>query len=150
MSKERIRLSRHFRFETAHALHGYDGACRNIHGHSYKLTVTVIGSPLHKPAHAKHGMVLDFGDLKRIVEREVIQAYDHALLLNSATPAPLLQALQHHYEKVLPVLWQPTSELMLLDIKNRILPHLPKGILLHSLRLSETENSFAEWFASDN
>ena len=40
-----IRITKQFNFETGHALYGYDGACRNVHGHSYKLFVTVIGLP---------------------------------------------------------------------------------------------------------
>ena len=41
----RIRLTKEFTFETGHALYGYDGLCKNVHGHSYKLAVTVIGTP---------------------------------------------------------------------------------------------------------
>ena len=62
-----IRLTKEFSFEMAHALAGYDGPCREIHGHSYKLFVTVRGIPEQNPNSPKFGMVMDFGDLKRIV-----------------------------------------------------------------------------------
>ena len=86
----KIRLSRIFRFETAHALLGYDGACRHIHGHSYKLVVTIIGTPLQDESHPKNGMVMDFGDLKKTVENAVIEPFYHALLLNKNAPADLV------------------------------------------------------------
>ncbi|HQQ12325.1 MAG TPA: 6-carboxytetrahydropterin synthase, partial [Bacteroidales bacterium] len=68
MSK--IRITKEFKFEMAHALLGYDGPCRNVHGHSYELIVTVIGEPIAETGHVKLGMVMDFGDLKRIVMSE--------------------------------------------------------------------------------
>ena len=58
-----IRLTKEFSFEAAHALEGYDGPCREIHGHSYRLFVTVKGVPERNPAHPKCGMVMGFGVL---------------------------------------------------------------------------------------
>ena len=82
----RIRVTKEFRFEAAHALKGYDGPCRNIHGHSYELSVTVTGIPETDTSSTKLGMVMDFGDLKRLVKREIIDQYDHALILNDFSP----------------------------------------------------------------
>ena len=76
-----IRLTKEFSFEAAHALEGYDGACREIHGHSYRLFVTVKGRPCADESHPKCGMVMDFGDLKRIVGEEVVSRLDHAFVL---------------------------------------------------------------------
>jgi len=67
-----IRITKQFNFETGHALYGYDGKCRNVHGHSYKLSVTVIGNPIIDTSHVKLGMVIDFGDLKKIVKEEIV------------------------------------------------------------------------------
>src|SRR5689334_17551112 len=97
-SMNKIRLSRRFTFETAHALLGYDGACRHIHGHSYKLVVTIIGTPLQDDLHPKNGMVMDFGDLKKTVEQAVIQHFDHALLLNEKAPVALVEQLEKNDE----------------------------------------------------
>lgn len=146
----KIRLSRKFTFETAHALLGYDGACRHIHGHSYKLVVTIIGTPLHDELHPKNGMVLDFGDLKKAVEHAVIKPFDHALLLNEKAPVALVEQLEKNDEKLVLLPYQPSCENMLLDIKDRLQNQLPDNVELHSLKLSETENSFAEWYAADN
>jgi len=60
-----IRISKEFKFETGHALFGYDGLCKNVHGHSYKLTVTLMGTPISDSKNVKFGMVMDFSDLKK-------------------------------------------------------------------------------------
>ena len=62
---KKVRVTKQFTFETGHALYGYDGLCKNVHGHSYKLDVTVIGSPIEDNTHVKNGMVIDFSDLKK-------------------------------------------------------------------------------------
>ncbi len=81
-----IRLTKEFSFEAAHALDGYDGPCREIHGHSYRLFVTVKGRPSTAEGDPECGMVMDFGALKRIVNQEIVARFDHALVLR-ATPS---------------------------------------------------------------
>ena len=149
-SMDQIRVTKEFRFEAAHALMGYDGPCKNIHGHSYQLSVTVIGSPVSDSASTKLGMVMDFGDLKKIIKRQIIDPFDHALLLNSAISYEGLQNLGEPFTNIVVVPYQPTSENFLLDFAKRIREFLPTGVLLYSLRLRETSNSYAEWFATDN
>jgi 6-pyruvoyltetrahydropterin/6-carboxytetrahydropterin synthase len=145
-----IRITKHFDFETAHALYGYDGKCKNIHGHSYQLYVTVIGKPIDDANHVKNGMVIDFGDLKLIVKSEIVDVFDHATVLNKNSPhAELAEKIRPHSPKVILVGYQPTSELMIIDFADRISKRLPKSVTLHSLKLYETQNSYAEWFASD-
>ena len=82
----KIRITKKFTFETAHAIHGYDGLCKNIHGHSYKLNVTVIGTPINNPEDVKYGMIIDFSDLKKIVREEIVIPFDHATVLNYKSP----------------------------------------------------------------
>lgn len=146
-----IRITKQFSFETGHALYGYDGKCKNVHGHSYKLSVTVIGTPIDDSTHVKFGMVIDFGDLKKIVKEEIVDQFDHATVFNQNTPhielANELKSRDHH---VILVDYQPTSENMVVDFAHRITSRLPQNIRLFSLKLQETETSFAEWFASDN
>ena len=149
MSK--IRITKQFSFETGHALYGYDGKCKNVHGHSYKLSVTVIGSPIADTNHVKYGMVIDFGDLKKIVKEQIVDVFDHATVFNKNTPhVELALELKNRGHHVILVDYQPTSENMVIDFSNKIKNLLPKNSKLHSLRLQETESSFAEWFASDN
>jgi len=145
-----IRLTRQFTFETAHALLNYNGPCKNIHGHSYKLQVTIVGKPITDKTDPKFGMVMDFGDLKKLVNETIVSPLDHALILRDDTDPELLQVLQKLNHKVVLTNYQPTCENMLLEFKTKLQKQLPQTIKLHSLRLWETENSFAEWYASDN
>lgn len=148
MSK--IRITKKFSFETGHALYGYDGKCRNVHGHSYKLGVCVIGEPINDMDHVKNGMVIDFGDLKKIVKSEIVDQFDHATVFNKNTPhIELARELKEREHHVILVDYQPTSENMVVDFAKKIQKHLPNHIKLHSLKLQETESSFAEWYASD-
>ncbi len=148
MSK--IRITKQFSFETGHALYGYDGKCKNVHGHSYKLSVTVIGNPITDKTNVKYGMVIDFGDLKKIVKSEIVDKFDHATVFNKNTPhIELARELERRDHNVILVEYQPTSENMVVDFSEKIKSRLPDHIKLHSLKLQETESSFAEWFASD-
>jgi 6-pyruvoyltetrahydropterin/6-carboxytetrahydropterin synthase len=146
-----IRITKQFSFETGHALYGYDGKCKNVHGHSYKLSVTVIGTPIMNRNDVKFGMVIDFTDLKKIVKEEIVDQFDHATVFNETTPhIELANELKNRGHHVILVNYQPTSENMVIDFSQRIMGRLPEGIKLFSLKLQETDSSFAEWFASDN
>ena len=148
---KRIRLTKEFRFETGHALPGYDGLCRNVHGHSYHLSVTLIGEPITDPSHVKFGMVIDFSDLKKIVKEEIEDPFDHATVLNvNSEHKTLADTMEAHGHKVIRVPYQPTSEMMLLDFVAKIQNRLPDHLELASLKLRETATAFAEWHASDN
>ncbi|WP_281541677.1 6-pyruvoyl trahydropterin synthase family protein [Maribacter aestuarii] len=146
-----IRITKQFNFETGHALYGYDGKCRNVHGHSYKLSVTVIGQPITDTGHVKLGMVIDFSDLKKIVKEEIVDKFDHATVFNKNTPhVELAKELTDRGHNVILADYQPTSENMVVDFAAKIKARLPKNIKLYALKLQETETSFAEWFATDN
>ena len=146
-----IRITKQFSFETGHALYGYDGKCRNVHGHSYKLSVTVIGKPIADSSHVKFGMVIDFSDLKKIIKEEIVDVFDHATVFNKNTPhVELAKELSDRGHSVLLVDYQPTSEMMVIDFAEKIKKRLPKQTQLFSLRLQETATSYAEWFAGDN
>lgn len=145
-----IRITKEFKFEMAHALLGYDGPCRNIHGHSYELLVTISGYPINDIENSKLGMVMDFGELKKIVRTEIVDIFDHALVLNSRMPKDLIENLSENFEKVILLNYQPTSELMVADFANIIAKKLPSNVKLKYLQLRETVTSFAEWYAEDN
>jgi len=146
-----IRITKLFSFETGHALYGYDGKCRNVHGHSYKLAVTVIGNPITDTTNVKFGMVIDFTDLKKIVKEEIVNVFDHATVFNKNTPhIELAKELQKRGHNVLLVDYQPTSEMMIIDFAKKIKKRLPDNIRLNSLKLQETDTSYAEWYAVEN
>ena len=148
---QKIRITKQFSFETGHALHGYDGKCKNIHGHSYRLDVTVIGKPVADESNPKCGMVIDFSDLKKIAKDEIVDVFDHATVFNKNTPhLELAMMLKYKGHNVLLVDYQPTTEMMVIDFAEKIKKRLPNNIKLHALKLQETATSFAEWFANDN
>lgn len=147
----KIRLTKEFSFESAHALDGYDGLCREIHGHSYRLFVTIKGEPSCDDDDPKLGMVMDFGDLKRIVNSEIVDRLDHSFVLRDSVQNTMLsRVLSAKFEKIVLVDYQPTCENMLADFAERLQGALPANVQLYSLRLHETATSYAEWFASDN
>lgn len=148
MSK--IRVTKRFHFEMAHTLYEYDGLCRNIHGHSYNLEVTLIGEPRNEPMHPKDGMVMDFSQIKEIVKTHIVIPFDHALMVNRLVPEKQMELLRQTTERIIIVDFQPTSENIVVYIANILQQHLPTGVNLFSVRLYETVTSYAEWFASDN
>ena len=146
-----IRITKQFSFEAGHALYGYDGKCKNVHGHSYKLSVTVIGNPITDTKNVKLGMVIDFGDLKKIVSEEIVDKFDHTTIFNKNTPhIRLAETLKNEGHDVILVNYQPTSECMVTDFAEKISKRLPQGVKLFSLKLQETETSYAEWVSLDN
>ncbi|MEF8845852.1 MAG: 6-carboxytetrahydropterin synthase [Bacteroidales bacterium] len=145
-----IRVTKEFNFEIAHALWNYDGPCKNLHGHSYKLFVTVMGAPINDPDNPKNGMVIDFGDLKHIVNEEIVEPLDHAVILNEEALKNDITGIPQMFDKRLVVSYQPTCENMVTDFARRIAKRLPQRLRLHSLKLHETGSSYAEWYASDN
>lgn len=134
----------------AHALYEYDGVCRNIHGHSYQLEITVTGVPLNQSGHPKDGMLIDFHELKMLVKQQVIEKFDHALMVNSLTPPDQQETLMKVTNRLLIVGFQPTTENIISHIALLLKPLLPANVSLFSIRLYETGSSFAEWFAADN
>jgi 6-pyruvoyltetrahydropterin/6-carboxytetrahydropterin synthase len=144
-----IRISKEFNFDMAHALLGYDGLCRNIHGHSYTLVVTIKGTPVPDQGSPKNGMLIDFKDLKNLIKSHIIDKLDHSLVLNENTPKDLMDILLANYDKIVVTPYQPTTENMIADIAGQIQALLPAHIKLHSLRLRETPSSYAEWYAED-
>ena len=117
-----------FEFEACHHLPHYDGACHNIHGHSYKLEVTVSGQVSKNENDPKCGMIIDFKDLKAIVKSVAVDKYDHSNL-NEFFP-------------------NPTAEIMVKQIAVDIMSKLPQEVYLMSCKLWETSTSYAEWNVS--
>ncbi|MCQ2320454.1 MAG: 6-carboxytetrahydropterin synthase [Bacteroidales bacterium] len=142
-----IRLTKIFHFDMAHVLKDYDGPCRNIHGHSYELRVTVKGEPICDPLSPKNGMVMDLHDLKCLVNDNVVSKLDHAFVLSSAMPADFIAIVKRDFEKVVVVDYQPTSENLIMDMVAKLQTLLPPNVSLHSIRLQETPGSFVEWEA---
>jgi 6-pyruvoyltetrahydropterin/6-carboxytetrahydropterin synthase len=145
-----IRVTKEFKFEAAHALLGYDGLCKNIHGHSYILYVTVMGTPIEDQNNTKLGMVYDFGDLKFIVNNEIVKKFDHSIILNKNADTDNFDGLTEMFSRKHYTNYQPTCENMVIDFVGKIRKHLPDNIKLYSVKLYETATSYAEWVVTDN
>ena len=142
-----IRVTKEFHFEMAHALVGHDGPCKNIHGHSYSLYVTLKNTLIKDPKNPKAGMVMDFSDMKNLVKEAVVDEFDHALVLHDKT-AHMVYAGKKN-EKLLLVDFTPTCENLTIHFAKKLLKVFPEGTLHHIL-LRETRTAYAEWFAEDN
>lgn len=133
-----LSVTKIFTFEAAHAISDYDGACKNIHGHSYKLHVTVTSKK-----GLTNSMVIDFKQLKKIVQQSILNDYDHALMLKINKIN--LAATQVIGTKLLWFDEEPTAENILLDMAKKLQLNLPDNIVLKELKLHETESCFATW-----
>lgn len=143
-----ISLTKVFRFEAAHAIYGYPGPCSHIHGHSYKLHVTVVARRKNDHYIASPGMIIDLKELKKIISDAVIERFDHKLLLSNeyikGTPVniPADEFILFDAE--------PTVENLLFYIQSKIIKSLPEPIKLLSMKLYETRDSYAEWSPDEN
>ena len=145
-----IRVTRDFTFEMAHVLRNYDGPCRNVHGHSYRLFVTISGTPVSNTDNPKNGMVIDFGELKNIVLGSIVNQFDHSVVVSADFDRDKMEMMTKTFGNTVVVSYQPTCENLVADFAERLRTRLPKGTTLHSLKLYETAKSYAEWFAADN
>ncbi|MCM1315025.1 MAG: 6-carboxytetrahydropterin synthase QueD [Alistipes senegalensis] len=96
-------------FDSAHFLSGYDGKCKNIHGHRWVIEVKIQGHEL-KSSGTEKGMLTDFGNLKKTV-RDLAESFDHAFIYekNSLKPTTV-QALKNEDFRLIEVPFRPTAE----------------------------------------
>jgi len=140
-----ISITKIFRFEAAHAIHQYLGNCSNIHGHSYELHVTVQGKQTSDGFIDGLGIIIDFKDLKALVQESAIKKLDHKLVLSKAYLAEEKKDFSTDELVVFEV--EPTAENLLIFLRNQIRTILPESVQLTSLKLWETRDSYAEWSA---
>lgn len=145
----KIRVSKDFDFEMAHALDYHDGKCKHLHGHTYRLNITILGEPKTDSEATDSGMVMDFGDLKKIVKRVIIDPYDHSLVLHKNSGYLANAESWPHKDRLHLKDYQPTCENLLKEFVSVLQPELPNGIELVAVKLHETLTSSAEWLSSD-
>lgn len=122
---KKITITRRFSFDAAHYLPGHEGKCQNLHGHTYQLEVTVGRDELI-PGGSSEGMVMDFSELKNIVNRLVVDPLDHQCL-----------------NELLP--YRPTAENMVSHFYDVLAPVLESfGAQVIRIRLWESPESYAE------
>lgn len=135
----------------AHALQGYNGKCKAIHGHTYGLSVTFLGEVISDPAAPDCGFVIDFNEISSFIKEQVINHYDHALVLRKDSVYLKSDIAQINEGRFIITNFQPSCENLLIDIKQRIEPFLKdSNVRLIAIRLRETPTSYAEWHLSDD
>ena len=142
-----IKLTKIFHFEMAHAIYGYAGTCKNIHGHSYELHVSVSADFNESAYIAPPGFIINFKEIKKLVQDSVIEKLDHCLLLSNdfINSNPTISPL----ENLVIFEAEPTAENLLIYINQILQQILPAKIKLVHLKLFETKDSYAEWI-NDN
>lgn len=133
-----LSITKLFSFEAAHRISNYQGACSQVHGHSYKLQITISAE-----MPGENDMVLDFKILKELVQSHILALLDHSLMLKDNTENR--QFFLNYPGKIYWMDSEPTAERMLLDISRRLEPVLPGHVNLEEIVLFETETSFAKW-----
>jgi len=112
--------------------------------------VTLSGTPLNDSSNPKNGMVIDFTELKNIVQNKIINQFDHSVVVSRDFDSEKMEMMTKTFGNTVVVDYQPTCENMVADFAERLRHSIPAGIHLHSLKLFETAKSYAEWFAEDN
>lgn len=142
-----LTLTKIFHFEMAHAICGYPGACRHVHGHSYELHVSVSADGSYRDFIPAPGFVTDFKEIKKLVTAAVVKKLDHKLVLSKAFLKEFPSwSLQENL-----VTWEaePTAENILLFVQKTLSEKVPPDTKLVYLKLYETKDSYAEWI-NDN
>ena len=143
-----LQLTKIFYFEMAHAIHGYSGACKNIHGHSYELHVTVSSGEDDKGFIPTPGFIIDFKELKKLVISNVIETFDHKLVLSedylAKNPGVRSQENLFIFEA------EPTAENLLIYIQRILRAKIPTTTKLAELKLYETKDSYATLINNDS
>lgn len=135
-----MRVSRTFEFDAAHRVLGHAGPCAYLHGHRYRLQVVVEAPDLNAL-----GMLIDFGEIKRIVNEQLVSKWDHAALFRYDDPlVPAVQRAQPDApERVITLPDNPTAEVMAKTAFREIAKALPEGLSLSEVTLWETPDSSA-------
>lgn len=138
-----LTVTKIFSFEMAHAIDGYPGPCRNVHGHSYELHVTVSSTARGDEYIPAPGFVLDFKELKQLVQSTVLETLDHKLVLSHTYLSK--NSVLYSQENLVQWESEPTAENLLIYIRKILCEKLPAAVKLASLTLYETKSSYAVW-----
>ncbi|MRN38411.1 6-carboxytetrahydropterin synthase QueD [Neisseria sp. N95_16] len=137
-----MKITKIFSFDSSHMLDGHDGKCQNLHGHTYKLEITVSDGLIQ--GGAKDGMVMDFTDLKAIVKQEIIDPFDHAFIYDGSNEreSQIAALLDGWNMKILRLNYRTTAENMSMEMFTRL---KQAGLKVCSVKLWETPTSCAEY-----
>ena len=137
-----MKITKIFTFDSSHMLDGHDGKCQNLHGHTYKLEITVSDGIIR--GGPKDGMVMDFTDLKAIVKQHITDPFDHAFIYDGGNgrESQIAALLEGWNMKTLRLPCRTTAENMSIEMYDRL---KNAGLNVHSVKLWETPTSRAEY-----
>lgn len=148
-----MQITRRLEFDAGHRIPDHASQCRHLHGHRYALEITLSGDIIRADGLSANGMVVDFGEVKAIAKRHVVDVWDHAFLAYRGDTAVVsfLQGIPGHKTVLLDVV--PTAE-NLAVAAFRILDPLYTGafqnqVRLEQVRIYETPNCWADAHRSD-
>ena len=145
MKPSPISITRRLEFDSGHRIPNHEGQCRHLHGHRYAIEVTLTGDIANHPGKADDGMVLDFGDIKRLTNQYVV---DHAFLVAKEDEGLVhfLATLPNHKTVILDQV--PTVENLAATAFSILQPVFEKAfagrLQLSGVRLFETPNCWAD------
>jgi 6-pyruvoyltetrahydropterin/6-carboxytetrahydropterin synthase len=142
-----VRISREFRFDAAHRILGHAGRCAWLHGHGYRLGVTVEATRL-----SARDMVMDFADLSAVVRAAGLDRWDHSTLLRRDDPlvASLTTVQAAAPERLVPFTENPTAEELAREAFEAIDKRLPEGVRLAGVTVHETPTCSSEHCREDH
>ncbi len=142
-----MRVEKDFRFDAAHRIVGHRGRCGWLHGHAYRLRVTVAAAELDRL-----DMVMDFDDLAAVVRAAVLDRWDHATLLHADDPlVRAIAAVQADApERLVLFSGNPTAELLAREAFGAIGKRLPERVRLACVSVWETPTSGSEYRGDDD
>ena len=132
-----MKITKIFTFDSSHMLDGHDGKCQNLHGHTYKLEITVSDDPIR--GGAKDGMVMDFTDLKAAVKKHITDPFDHAFIYHGGNgrECQIAALLEGWNMKTLCLPCRTTAENMAVEMYDRL---KTAGLKVCSVKLWETRH----------
>ncbi|MDR1890190.1 MAG: 6-carboxytetrahydropterin synthase QueD [Zoogloeaceae bacterium] len=145
-----MQITRRLEFDAGHRIPDHKSQCRNLHGHRYVIEITLTGEITETEGDAACGMVMDFSDIKAIARARLVDAWDHAFLVYRCDKpvVDFLASLPEHKTVILDCV--PTAENLARIAFDRLAPayrdSYGKQLRLHSVRLYETPNCWAEAF----
>ena len=146
-----IDITRRLEFDAGHRIPNHGGQCRHMHGHRYVIDVTLRGTVFEHQGYSDDGMVLDFGDIKKITSELIVNQWDHAFLVakEDVTILNFLNSLPNHKTVVLEII--PTVENLAKIAFNVLSPafkiNYGNRLNLHRVRIYETPNCWADAYA---
>lgn len=143
-----MRITRRLEFDAGHRIPNHASLCRHLHGHRYAIEVTVSGDVVTTAGDAEQGMVADFGSIKALMNKHVVEPWDHAFLAY-AKDAPVIAFLATLPEHRTVLFDAPPTAEHLAQAALQILAKAcadtyGKRIRIEQVRLYETPNCWAD------